>query len=192
MVDFSAAAVRDQLPSLFDKARGATGKSFVWSFSLGEGILRNTSTYAFIDTGLTRSELKQVVLLLLKQTSLSYETNQELAGMLGLKAAELSAFEEGDLTSNILGYYMAIHGLSEADIEKKCGVVKDPGWTQSLFEKIGSVLPKNKTFEPTDFWCESLDKCPNPPAWPAEFSTDTTQIEKKVRIIERTPPAPLN
>lgn len=72
-----------------------------------------------IQAGLSSPELKSVFLEVFTSVSSRFEKMQAQGAYAGLAASRESSFREGDLTGNLLAFYMAVNGESISDVQKQ-------------------------------------------------------------------------
>ena len=102
---------------------------------------------------LSDTEILEVALSLFKKLSVVFETQQQWTDLIGS-----SSFSQEDLPSNLIGFYMAAHGLSQSDIGTMC---EEASVDEALTEfDRDNDFERNRSFAPPDIlgsWPADLD-----------------------------------
>lgn len=118
-----------------------------------------------VKRGLSSTMLTQVAYTIFLSESLSFEAYQDRWVW---RVLTDSGFSAEDLVSNMVGFYRALHGKSEAEMRAMCGDVGEAEslaiWDSQVPDGLGAI--KNRTTQPIYF---TTSACPGPQSLPTEF-----------------------
>ncbi len=149
-------AASDALASAGSGATATTGRLTTPTMrSGGFGVVLSSATLRVrLLRALSATEVLAVALGIFKTLSIVFETQQAWTDVIGE-----SSFAQEDLPSNLIGFYVAAHNFSRADIMQFCGGV-DAANSVAEFQRNHAFV-RNRTFEPIG--------ATGP--WPAQLST---------------------
>lgn len=118
-----------------------------------------SAEYALVKYSADETVQKKMMFQVFKEVSFLFENYQQEVFLGTLKT---SAFREGDMMGNLIGFYIACGELTKEEAEKRCGVISDDETTQL---NVAGRYDVNASFSPKFRYY--LEK--QPPVFPASL-----------------------
>ncbi len=144
-------------------------RAFVIYYGFSSGMGHMLERHWVIKKGLSDSEKASVALAIFESAGRDLEGWQ---GSIALREFSGSSYSVEDMTSNKLGFYMALRGLNKETIARKCGVIsRDKAYDVYVEanKRGGLGAIKNKASYPVYFDCEECKDSPQ--SMPSDFDS---------------------
>jgi RHS repeat-associated protein len=139
---------------------------------LGLSFRKGVTADYFVAENRSHAEYESIALGIFKEVSEAFERSQDDLVQEGLGH---SSFSEEDLVSNLIGFYRAVKGYSESDIDTWCKVIRDKQVNHKIWQNGGKPEYKNYSWMPV-FHQQAAKKqgcCPDMAWFPQQFMVIT-------------------